>query len=74
MTLPEQAGSVAKAAIEGMKSNPNCLAALIVLSIIAVFAYFSQERQASQWNMQFEATQELLARCYLEQSGGPTTR
>lgn len=64
MTLPEQAGSVAKAAIDGMKANPSCLAALLVLCVFATLQYFEGQRQDYRFEQRMDAVQRLLDQCF----------
>jgi hypothetical protein len=64
MTLPEQAGKVATAAIEGMKSNPSCLAALLVVALFGLLNYFEQERQTERMEQRVAEVSKLLNLCF----------
>jgi hypothetical protein len=64
MGVVEEGGKVAGSVIEGLKSNPSCLAALAVLAIIAVLHYFSAEREAMRQARRFDAVVSMLNRCY----------
>jgi len=67
MSIPEQAGRIANNVVDGLKQNPSCLAALAVLTIIAVLHYFSAEREAMRQARRFDAVVAMLNRCYPEE-------
>jgi hypothetical protein len=67
MSIPQEAGKVATSVVDGLKQNPSCLAALAVLTIIAVLHYFSAEREAARQSRRFDAVVAMLNRCYPEE-------
>jgi hypothetical protein len=74
MSLPEQAGKVATNAIDAMKTNPSCLAALMVVALFAVLNYFEDERQTERMEQRVDVVQDLLNRCFPTGKQGPETR
>ena len=64
MGIPEEAGKVATSAVEGLKNNPSCLAAICLAGLFAVLTFValqSNERRASEARLQM---MQLLAACY----------
>lgn len=63
MTIPEQAGKVATSAIDALKTNPSCLAALAVVALYGVLQYFESEHQNDRMIARTQQIGELLDRC-----------
>ena len=59
-TVPEEAGKVATSAIDAMRSNPSCLAALLVVAIFAVISFIANQRDAERKTKTIDI---LLTRC-----------
>jgi hypothetical protein len=64
--VPEEAGKVATSAIDAMKANPSCLAALIVVGIFAALSFFGNQRDAERKTKTIDI---LLNRCYPAPAG-----
>jgi hypothetical protein len=63
-TIPEEAGRVATSAIEGLKTNPSCLAAILLAALFALLTFFAlqgEERRAHDRMMEIS---KLLHACY----------
>jgi hypothetical protein len=67
MSIPEQAGKVATSVVDGLKTNPSCLAAIAVLAIFTTMQYFADERADARQTRRFDAVVNLLNRCYPEE-------
>lgn len=63
MSIPEQAGKVATSVIDGLKTNPSCLAALAVVALFAVLQYFENEHQNDRIMQRTQELGSLLNRC-----------
>jgi hypothetical protein len=63
MSIPEQAGKVATSAIDAMKTNPSCLAALLVVALFGILNYFESERQNTRMMERTKEVGELLNSC-----------
>jgi hypothetical protein len=63
MSIPEQAGKVATSVIDGLKSNPSCLAALAVVALYGVLQYFESENQNRRMMDRTKEVGELLQTC-----------
>ena len=70
MTVPEQVGGVAKSAIDAMRTNPSCLAALLVVGMFVVGQWFEAERQEKRWETRMQAVVNLMNRCYPDSGEG----
>ena len=64
MSIPEQAGKVATSAIDAMKTNPSCLAALLVVALFGVLNYFEDVRQTERMAQRVAEVSKLLDRCF----------
>jgi hypothetical protein len=64
MTIPEQAGKVATSAIDAMKANPSCLAALLVVALFGVLQYFEDVRQNERMEQRVVEVSKLLNSCF----------
>lgn len=60
-TVPEEAGKVATSAIDALKNNPACLAAIILAALFACLTFFALQRDADR---RAKTTDLLLERCY----------
>lgn len=63
MTIPEEAGKVATSTVEALKTNPSCLAAIILAGIFAVLTFFAMQRDADR---RARTTDLLLQRCFYD--------
>lgn len=66
MTLPE-VGKVAGSAIEAMRTNPSCLAALLVVAMFAALMYFDSRAQSRSDDIRISALQKILETCVVNQ-------
>lgn len=64
MSLPEQAGKVATNAIDAMRGNPSCLAALLVVALYGLLNYFENERQNERIEQRVAEVSRLLDTCF----------
>lgn len=62
MTLPE-AGKAVTAAVEGLKTNPSCLAAILLAALFAGLIYIASQREAERSNARFQTAMTLLNGC-----------
>jgi hypothetical protein len=69
MTLPE-AGKAVSNAIEGLKTNPSCLAAILLAALFAVLTYVAMQREAERYNARVETMMSLINRCMAEAGAG----
>lgn len=72
MTVPEQAGKVATSVVEGLKTNPSCLAAILLAGIFAFLTYIGLQREAERSQRRLEGVVKLLDRCMEPEHGAPT--
>ena len=63
MTLPEQAGKVATGAIDALKTNPSCLAAILLAALFAILVYIGSQREGERAQRRLEITMEMLQSC-----------
>jgi hypothetical protein len=63
MTLPEAGGKVATAAIEGLKTNPSCLAAILLAALFAILVYIGGQREGERAQRRLEITMDMLNTC-----------
>ena len=70
MGAAEEAGSVARTAIEGFKSSPTCLAAIIFAAMMAVLAYFSMQNEEENDAQIRVRMADLLSACYAARKDG----
>jgi len=63
MSIPEQTGKVATSLIDGLKSNPSCLAALAVVALFAVIQYFDNRQQNDRMIARTQEVGKLLDKC-----------
>jgi hypothetical protein len=70
VTVPEQAGKIATSAIEAMRGNPACLAALLVLTMVSILQYFEAERRDDRAMRRETDVMTLLNRCYPDENPG----
>jgi hypothetical protein len=68
--LGEEAGNVARTAIEGFKGQPSCLAAIILAGIFAVLTFYAFQRDADR---RTKTTDLLLERCYPADRAGQSS-
>lgn len=71
MSIPEQAGSVAGKVVEGLKTNPSCLAALAIVALYGILQYFESENQNQRMMDRTKEVGELLRQCLIDRE---TTR
>jgi hypothetical protein len=64
MGIVEEGGKVAGSVVEGLKTNPSCLAAIAILAIVTTMQYFADERADARQTRRFDAVVSLLNRCY----------
>lgn len=69
MSIPEEAGKVLHNAIEGLKVNPSCLAAIMLAAMFALLIYFSAKDREDQYHARISL---LLERCLYQP--GPLLR
>jgi hypothetical protein len=60
MTIPEETGKVATAAVDAMKGNPLCLAVVVLVLGLSTLIYF---RQSAREHDQALAMQSVIERC-----------
>src|SRR5262245_10658547 len=63
MTVPEQAGKVATSAIDAFKTNPSCLAAILLAALFAFLTYIGLQREAERSQKRLEGVVGILNRC-----------
>ena len=63
MTVPEQVGKVATGAIDALKTNPSCLAAILLAALFAVLVYVGSQREGERAQRRLEVTMEMLQSC-----------
>jgi hypothetical protein len=63
-SVPEEAGKVAVSAVEALKSNPSCLAALLVVALFAILSYFEDSRQSERMELRVAEVAKLLNACF----------
>ena len=68
MSLPEEAGKVASNAIEAMRTNPSCLAALLLAAMFVVLLYTVNQREADR---RAHTVDTMLERCFPTEGAGP---
>lgn len=57
----EEAGKVATSAVEALKTNPSCLAAIMLAALFAGLTFYALQRDADR---RAKTTDILLERCY----------
>lgn len=62
MTLSE-AGKVASDAINGLKQNPSCLAAILLAALFAILIYVASQREAERYNARIQTMMALINKC-----------
>jgi hypothetical protein len=70
-TIPEEAGKVATSAIEGLKTNPACLAAIIMAAIFAAMFFFIGQQNERRSHERMVEVVKLLQVCF--PAGGEPT-
>ncbi len=60
MTIPEQAGKVAHGAIDALKSNPLCLAVVLLTIVLAILSYLRERHSQEERG---KVVTELVERC-----------
>lgn len=63
----EEVGKVATSAIDAMRSNPACLAALILAAMFVGLIYFHTQREGDRRAHLFD---EVMERCFPTPGGG----
>jgi hypothetical protein len=63
VTIPEQVGKVAGNVVDGLKTNPSCLAALAVVALYGILSYFESENQNRRMMDRTHEVGELLKAC-----------
>lgn len=63
MTIPEHVGKVATSAIDALKVNPSCLAAILLAAIFAVLTFLALQNQVERDTARLAATMQLLQSC-----------
>lgn len=63
MSIPEQTGKVATSLIEGLKTNPSCLAALAIVALFAILQYFDNRQESERIMLRTQEVTKLLDRC-----------
>jgi hypothetical protein len=66
MSIPEQVGGVAGKVVEGLKTNPSCLAALAIVALYGVLQYFESENQNQRMMDRTKEVAALLERCLMD--------
>lgn len=61
MSIPEQAGKVAHATIDALKTNPSCLVGLMFGCVMAILTYVNLRETQAQMHTREMA---LIDRCY----------
>ena len=74
MSIPEQAGKVATSVVDGLKTNPSCLAALAVVALYGVLQYFESENQNRRMMDRTQEVGQLLKECLDISGRGDGTR
>jgi hypothetical protein len=74
MSIPENASKVATSAIDAMKTNPSCLAALLVVALFAVLQYFEDSRQSERMEQRVVEVGKLLNMCFQSLESGKRDR
>lgn len=59
----EEGGKVAASVVEGLKTNPSCLAALAVVGLFGILSYFENTQQNERMMKRSEEVSELLNKC-----------
>lgn len=67
MSIPEQASKVATSAIEGLKTNPSCLAAILLAALFAILVYIGGQREGERAQRRLEVTMEMLNTCVVRE-------
>lgn len=70
MGAVEEGGKVASSVVEGLKTNPSCLAALAVVTVFGVLQYFESENQNARIIDRTKEIGTLLERCIPQQKTG----
>jgi hypothetical protein len=63
MSIPEQTGKVATSLIEGLKTNPSCLAALAIVALFAILQYFDNRQENDRIMLRTQEVTKLLDKC-----------
>jgi hypothetical protein len=66
MSIPEQAGNLAGKVVEGLKTNPSCLAALAVVALYGLLQYFESENQNQRMMDRTKEVGDLLRQCLID--------
>jgi hypothetical protein len=64
MSIPEHAGKVATSTVEALKTNPSCLAAVLLSAFFAVLTFLAFQLNEARWHARAEQTSTLLAACF----------
>lgn len=70
MSVPEQVGKVASGTVDALKTNPSCLAAIILAALFAILTYIAMQREAERYNARVETMMSLINRCMDEAGAG----
>ena len=60
MGVPEETGKVATSIVEGLKTSPSCLAAIILAAMFALLTFYALQRDADRRS---KTVDTLLAHC-----------
>lgn len=66
MSIPEQAGNLAGKVVDGLKTNPSCLAALAVVALYGLLQYFESENQNQRMMDRTKEVGDLLRQCLVD--------
>jgi hypothetical protein len=70
----EEGGKVATSVIEGLKTNPSCLAALAVVALFGLLNFFEDSRQNDRMMARAADVNNLLKECLDSNRDQQTTR
>ena len=63
MTIPEQTGKIVTSVTDGLKTNPSCLAAIVLAAFFALLTYIALQREAERSQLRLQSTIDLLNKC-----------
>lgn len=74
MGAAEEAGKVATSVVDGLKTNPSCLAALAVVALYGVLQYFEADHHNQRIIERTKEIGELLQQCLADNDRGDRVR
>jgi hypothetical protein len=64
MSIPQEAGKVATSAIDALKGNPSCLAAIVLTGVFALLVFAALQLNEHRNHERMMAVSQLLQACF----------